>query len=192
MKLIQIISAVFFVIAVALGFLLYKNIEGPITERKQVKRAEARKIDKLKMLREVQKSYLDVHGKYASHWDSLITFVQEDTYYTVEKSEEIFVRQYGGDSIVVNVDTIDAIAVKDLLFPESDFPNFNAETLPFIPGNNKKFKIYADKIEKNNVMVDVFEITDVEPISMLSELRSKGEPLRVGSRSEVTTSGNWE
>ncbi len=192
MKLIQIISAVFFIIALALGFMLYKNIEGPITERKQVKREETRKIDKLKMLREVQKSYLDVHGKYAGNWDSLITFVEEDTYYTIEKSEEIFVRQYGGDSVIVNIDTIDAIAVKDLLFPEADFPNFNAQTLPMIPGSNQKFKIFSDKIQKNNVMVDVFEITDVDPISMLSELRSKGEPLRVGSRSEVTTSGNWE
>lgn len=172
--------------------MLFKNIEGPIAERKEVKKEEARKIKKLKMLREVQKSYLDVHGKYAGNWDSLITFVEEDTYYTIEKSEEIFVRQFGGDSVVVNVDTIDAIAVRNLLFPEDEFPNFNAESLPMIPGNNKKFKIYADKIEKNKVMVDVFEITDVDPISNLSELRSKGEPLRVGSRSEVTTSGNWE
>jgi hypothetical protein len=102
------------------------------------------------------------------------------------------VRQYGGDSVIVNYDTIDAIAVKDLLFPQDEYPGFNPQTLPYIPGKDKKFKIYADKIEKNNVLVDVFEITDVDPISMLSELRSKGEPLRVGSRTEVTTSGNWE
>lgn len=192
MKVIQIISAVFFVIAILLGFMLYKNIEGPITERKQVKREEARKIEKLKTLREVQKAYLDVYGKYAGNWDSVITFIQKDTYYTVERSEEIFVRQYGGDSVVVNIDTIDAIAVIDMLFPSEQFPDFNAATLPIIPGSNKKFEIYADKIEKNNVLVDVFEIKDVDPISMLSELRSKGEPLRVGSRSDVTTSGNWE
>lgn len=192
MKIIKIISIVFFVIAIALGFLLYKNIEGPIVERKIVKKDEERKIEKLKLLREVQKTYLDVHKKYASTWDSLVMFVEQDTFYTIERSEEIFVRQYGGDSVIVNIDTIDGIAVMDKLFPDSLYQDFNPQTLPYIPGSDKKFKIYADKIEKNNVLVDVFEITDVDPISMLSELRSKGEPLRVGSRSEVTTSGNWE
>ncbi len=192
MRLIQIISVVFFIVALFLGYMLYKNIEGPIKERAQVKKAEARKIEKLKMLRDVEKTYLAIHGKYAGNWDTLINFVQQDTFYTIEKSEKIFVRQFGGDSVVVVVDTIDAISVMDKLFPKSDYPNFNPQTLPIVPVTNKRFKIYADKIDKNNVKVDVFEITDVDPISALSELRSKGEPLRVGSRSEVTTSGNWE
>ncbi len=192
MNAIKAVSVVFFLIALSLAFMLYKSIEGPILERKRVKADELAKIEKLKTLREVQKVYLSVHGKYAGNWDQIINFIQSDTVYNIERSEEIIVRQYGGDSVIVHIDTVGAVAVWDRLFPKDQYPGFKPESLPNIPGTDKQFVIFADRIEKNKIMVDVFEIKDRTPISYLSELRSKGEPLRVGSREEVTTTGNWE
>ncbi len=192
MNVIKAVSVFLFVVALGLAFMLYKSIEGPIKERQRVKAEEIAKIEKLKILREVQKVYLSVHGKYAGHWDSVMTFINSDTIYNIQRSEEIIVRQYGGDSVIVHIDTVGATAVKDRLFPSDQFPNFDVRNLPRIPGSDKDFVIFSDRIEKNNIMVDVFEIKDRQPISYLSELRSKGEPLRVGSRTEVSTSGNWE
>ena len=140
----------------------------------------------------MEKAYLGVNGKYCGNWDTLVNFVKYDTIYNIERSEEIILRQYGGDSVIVHVDTVGSISVFDKLFPKEEFPDLNPDRLPFIPGTENKFIIFSDKIEKNNLLVDVFEIKDKSPISHMSELRSKGEPLRVGSRVEVTTTGNWE
>ena len=192
MNVIKAVSIFLFVVALGLAFMLYKSIEGPILERKRVKQEELEKIEKLKILREVQKVYLSVHGEYAGHWDSVVAFINNDTVYNIQRTEEIIVRQYGGDSVIVHIDTVGATAVREILFPQDQYPNFKAENIPYIPGSDKQFIIFADRIEKNKIMVDVFEIKDREPISYLSELRSKGEPLRVGSRTEVSTSGNWE
>ncbi len=192
MNILKAVSIIFFVIAIGLAFKLYKSIEGPILERKRVKAEETAKISKLKILREVEKAYLGVNGKYCGNWDTLVNFVKYDTIYNIERSEEIILRQYGGDSVIVRVDTVGSISVFDKLFPKEEYPNLNPDRLPYIPGTENKFIIFSDKIEKNNLLVDVFEIKDKSPISHMSELRSKGEPLRVGSRVEVTTTGNWE
>jgi hypothetical protein len=70
----------------------------------------------------------------------------------------------------------------------------NLERLPHIPNspNNKKFDLFAGKITKGNVVVDVFEARDTDPIN--PDRRKKGgeKALKVGSRTDVSVSGNWE
>jgi hypothetical protein len=192
MNVIKSVSIFLFLVSIGLAFLLYKSIEGPIKERKRVKKEELLKIEKLKILREVEKAYLGVHGEYCGNWDSLVAFVKFDTIFNIQRTEEIILRNYGGDSVVIHIDTVGSISVFEKLFPKSEYPNLNPDRLPNIPGESQRFIIFSDKIEKNNLLVDVFEIKDRSTISQLSELRSKGEPLRVGSRTEVSTTGNWE
>lgn len=66
--------------------------------------------------------------------------------------------------------------------------------LPFIPGTNqqKKFDLFAGKILKGNVTVDVFEAKDTDPINPRRKRNNNERALRVGSRVDVSTSGNWE
>ncbi|MCC5932002.1 MAG: acetyl-CoA carboxylase biotin carboxyl carrier protein subunit [Cyclobacteriaceae bacterium] len=66
--------------------------------------------------------------------------------------------------------------------------------LPFIPGTNqqKKFDLFAGKIVKGNVTVDVFEAKDTNPINPRRKKNNNERALRVGSRVDVSTSGNWE
>lgn len=93
----------------------------------------------------------------------------------------------------------DEVEKGDLLMTleETKFnPNVDLSRLAYVPGyDNVKFDIYADEIEKGNVFVDVIEVRNPRPFdptrSEDSEFANR-RPLRFGSRTNVTTSGNWE
>ncbi len=69
--------------------------------------------------------------------------------------------------------------------------------LAIIPLTNPpaKFDLFADRIEKNRLMVNVIEVRDTKPVDPTrkedNEANNK-KPLRFGSRTEATTAGNWE
>ncbi|MDX1627789.1 MAG: hypothetical protein R3345_03765, partial [Fulvivirga sp.] len=75
-------------------------------------------------------------------------------------------------------------------------PNVNLDRLPYVPGyDDVKFDIYAAEIDKSGVLVDVIEVKNPKPFnperSESNEAKNK-KPLHFGSKTEVTTSGNWE
>ena len=92
------------------------------------------------------------------------------------------------------------LAKADLLFSmveEKYDPNTNFDNLAFIPltEQTKKFDLFADRINKNNLMVNVVEVRDIAPVNPKRDEENDSnnrKPLRFGSRSEVTTAGNWE
>ncbi len=67
-------------------------------------------------------------------------------------------------------------------------------SLPIIPESkdDKKFELFAGKISKGNVVVDVFEAKDTAPVNPARRKNKNEKALRVGSRTEVSVSGNWE
>jgi len=75
-------------------------------------------------------------------------------------------------------------------------PNTDIRKLAIIPGSDgKKFAIWANKIDKSGVRVDVIEVVDTSPVNPArkedNEIHNQ-RPLRFGSRTEVTFAGNWE
>lgn len=66
--------------------------------------------------------------------------------------------------------------------------------LPYLPEseNNEKFELFAGKVTKGNVVVDVFEARDPRPVNPLRRKNKNEKALRVGSRTEVSVAGNWE
>lgn len=76
-------------------------------------------------------------------------------------------------------------------------PNVNVDRLAYVPGydDDTKFEMYADEVTKGNVIVDVIEVKNPKPFdparSESNEARNR-KPLRFGSRTDVTTAGNWE
>ena len=190
-----------------LGWLLFDGIASKIRLAEAIAADEQRVINKLKIIRDAEKAYLDKYGRYTTSFDTLIDFIQTDSLYIIEKSEIIIPRDrndplfYRGDSIRIELDTIGIEPVIGSVFGEN-FKNYNWTKLDVIPrfvndpnNQDKKFEIFADKIEKSGVMIDVIEVIDKYP---LDETRSdeneipKRKFLRFGSRTEVTTSGNWE
>ncbi len=70
--------------------------------------------------------------------------------------------------------------------------NMDVTRLPYVPGSNKKFEIFADEINRSGVTVDVFEVKDPDPINPARQKNDNEKALRVGSRIDVTIAGNWE
>ena len=78
----------------------------------------------------------------------------------------------------------------------SGYSNFSAENLIYVPGyENVKFLIWAGTIEKGGVLVDVVEVRNPKPFDpdrKESNEANINKPLRFGSRTSITTAGNWE
>lgn len=193
MNLTKILTIVFIIISIGLAYFLVDSIREDINQEERIAAIERRVIEKLMMIRDAEIAYQAVHGQYTSDWNKLISFVDTGKIYITQKKEEIITLDYGADSVIVHVDTLGTVNVKDSLFSEERYPNFNLRQLPIIPGSGgKRFELYADKINKSGVMVDVFEARDVDPVNPDRRSEKGRGPLRVGSKTDVTTAGNWE
>lgn len=194
MNLTKILSVVFFFIAIALGYLLWKGVNDVVEEEKKVALLEAATIEKLEILREAQLAYQASNGKYASTWDSLKMFIETGTIWLVQRTETTKLLEYGAEETNVSYDTLGSVPVMDSLFNERKFPDFNIDLLPVVPGSGgKHFEFFADKVEKTGgYLVNVFEIRDPDPINPERRANNKEKALRVGSRTDASTEGNWK
>ncbi len=196
MLVTRILTYVFLIVSIGLAVYLVNIIRDKIMEEERIERMESRIINKLKMIREAQIAYRSAKGKYTSDWDSLIGFVDSGYIYITNRKETVITLDYGADSVYIEIDTIGRVSVRDSLFNNKRYPNFELGKLPIIPGTEgEKFVIWADKIEKSGVMVDVIEVKNtipVDPERKESNESNTKKPLRFGSRTNVTTAGNWE
>lgn len=192
MNLTKILSIVFLLVAIGTGYYLVNSVKSDIDFDAELRRTESQIVEKLKLIRDAQIAYRGGNGKYASDWDSLISFVDTGKIYIVQRREEIKLLAYGAEETTTILDTIGSVAVMDSLFSPSKVPNFNLQRLPYKPGTDVKFEIFAGKIERSGQMVDVFEIRDPNPMNPARRRNDNERALRVGSKTDVTTSGNWE
>nr|MDQ3395829.1 hypothetical protein [Bacteroidota bacterium] len=68
----RILSIVFFVIAIGLGYYLFDRIKYKIDEEDRITRIENSIIQRLKMIRDAQIAYQAVNREYTDNWDQLI------------------------------------------------------------------------------------------------------------------------
>ncbi|UXP31298.1 hypothetical protein N6H18_13165 [Reichenbachiella agarivorans] len=193
----RIIAIVFLFVSLGLAYFLGSRIYKSINDANRIETMEKRVIDKLSMIREAQIAYQSVNGKYTSDWGKLKAFVDSGQFYLVDKIEHIMTMDYGADSVYIEIDTLGTILVKDSIFSPKRYPNFKTEDLSKVPGSTKnaEFGMWADEIDKSGVKIDVVEVWDTDPVNPMrnekNESRTK-KPLRFGSRTNVTTAGNWE
>ncbi|MBD8487705.1 hypothetical protein IFO69_02980 [Echinicola sp. CAU 1574] len=195
MNLTRILSVVFLLAALAVGYKLYKGVDDVMQEEKRIARIEARVIEKLQMLRDAEIAYLASNGEYAGSWPELKKFIEDGQIFIVQKSEEVKLLDYGKEEITVTYDTLGSVNVMDSLFNERKYPEFNLEALNVVPGSGgKTFEFHADKIERgaNKILIDVFEIRDPAPVNPTRRANNNEKALRVGSKTDASTSGNWE
>ena len=193
----NIFAGVLFLVAIGLGYHLFNNIiYSEIRMQREVKFAEGKIIERLKQIRDAEIAFESVNKKYSGDWDSLISFVKTGKIYTLEKTEEIIPQEYGEEVVKVHIDTLGEVTVLDSIF--SKYPRFSPDSLPFVPyrPDGKKFDLFAGKVTNQSAMVSVFEVK--EPNPSINPKRNEDavifamKPLRVGSRTEATTNGNWE
>jgi len=193
MTLSRILSIVFLISALALGYFLYKSVDDVMQQEKLIIATEARIIEKLQMLRDAQIAYLATNGVYAGNWNDLKKFIEEGKIWLVQRTETTKLLEYGKEEITVQYDTLGSVEVIDSLFNERKYPNFNLDNMHVVPGSGgKQFEFFADKVERTQREIPVFEIRDPDPINPKRRLNNKEKALRVGSRTDSSTSGNWE
>jgi hypothetical protein len=190
MNYLKIASVALFIVAMVLFYVLGRSIYGTIDETNRIEQEEKRVIEKLKLIRSAMVGYQRTYGQYTSDWENLIHFVDSGLFYITERREFVKQLDYGAEQVTIEIDTIATIGVFDSLF--AHIPNFQSSRLPYKPNSDVKFDIFADKIVKGGVEVDVFEVKDPKPVNPKRRAKNNERALRIGSRSEVTTSGNWE
>ncbi len=191
MNITKILTVVFYLVSIGLAYFLISGISHDIEQEKLINSIELKVIDKLMQIRDAEISYQVSNGVFTSDWDKLVNFVDTGRIYITERKETIITLDYGADSVVLQIDTLGSVPVIDSLFSS----DFDIKRLPFVPDSDKKFLLWADKINKSGVMVDVIEVVDPDPMDPTrhedNEIKNR-KPLRFGSRTDVTTAGNWE
>ena len=191
MNVTKILTIVFYLVSIGLAYFLVSGIAHDIEQEKVITAVEAKVINKLMQIRDAQDAYRSVNGAFTSDWNRLVSFVDTGVLYITERKETIIQLDYGADSVYVEIDTLGSVPVKDSLYAAG----FEVDRLPYVPDSDKKFLIWADKINKSGVMVDVIEVIDPDPVDPTrnedNEIKNR-KPLRFGSRTDVTTAGNWE
>ncbi|HOO10191.1 MAG TPA: hypothetical protein PKW06_09650 [Cyclobacteriaceae bacterium] len=268
MNLTKILTFVLFGISIYLGYYLYSGVQKTVDDRKMIEKKEAAVIEKLKLIREAEKAFQEVNGRYTSNWDSLLDFVKHGQVAIVERREELIQKEYGGEDVIVHIDTLGFTAAKERIFKQTfnvtaadngtfmgykvkvgdravknqrgyalkvgdktteppfiengfissltplnvgdkvnkgqilmtiwDYkfnPNVDLERIAYKPGTDTKFDIFVGKVDRGGIMVDVIEVKDPSPDSPFRSEANEAKnrkPLRFGSRTDVSTSGNWE
>ena len=110
------------------------------------------------------------------------------------RREETVLLDYGAEETTLYLDTLGSISVVDSIF--SNLISFNPQKMKYVPGyDNVEFEMWAGQIEKGGVSVNVVEVRNPKPIDpdrKESNEANINKPLRFGSRTSITTAGNWE
>ena len=116
LTMVMIFTAVFTSVAAGLATYLVISVKTTIDDQKLIGSREEAIIERLGLIREAELVYQEIHGKYTSDWDSLITFIKEGQYPIIQRSEEIITLDYGADSIIVHIDTLAYVSTFDRIF----------------------------------------------------------------------------
>jgi hypothetical protein len=193
MNLSKVLSLIFFASALVLGYFLYKSVDDDVKAKERIALVEAAVIEKLQMLRDAELAYQASNGKYADNWNDLKQFIQNGKIWLVQRTETTKLLEYGKEEITVEFDTLGSVPVIDSLFNDRKYPDFNIETLAIVPGSGgKQFEFFADKVERNSYQIDVFEVRDPFPVNPNRRLNNNETALKVGSRTDASTEGNWK
>jgi len=180
----KILRFLLIILILILTFLIIRSISKPILFEKEKNKRYAKIIERLKHLRTAQLAFYDKYGYYTTNFDSLINFLKYDSINIVKSIGHVPDTLTEEEALKLKLvirDTI-KIAVKDTLFP----PNFNFDSLKYVPYSNEIFVIKTGEIlTASKIKVKVFEIFDPKPFDPTFRLK-------VGSLEEPTTAGNWE
>lgn len=203
-----IFQIVLWIACIGLGYMIYNSITGPIKFNEAKVERFGKVVAKLKDIRNAQEAYKTVNGKYAKDFPSLIKFIDTGNYVITQQRDSSFMEfdeTYQIDMLqeVKIIDTLGTVPVRDSLF-KSDTRYKDLATVPTAP-NGEKFTMDADVIDKSGYRAPVFEakvdksvVLYDQPKDLLARENAQmsveevnGTEIKVGSLTEVSTSGNW-
>lgn len=191
-------------VIIILAWLVYRS---PISLKEFQEETNFRKsavIQDLKDIRTAQIAFKDKYRVYAGDFNSLLSFVKNDSLAVVKAIGET------PDSLTEDQALLAGIISRDTVFVpvyqtiynqdyldtrDSRFP-FDLEKLSMVPFSDDTFSIESGNIEKGKVVVQVFEVsttfgTFLNGLDATNKGIDLDNTLRVGSMSDASINGNW-
>lgn len=184
MNLTKIVGYVLFVVALAMAYYLYSSIASTIEFTENIKQTEKQITDKLAVIREAEKAFLEQYGRYTSNWDSLINFIENGRVPIVQRREEIKPAAYGVDCVKVYIDTLGFMSARDKIFKKTfsvnapangEFVEFHVKVGDLVV---KGKKAYTFKRSSSDKAEDV-SFLDKGTVSSLANLK-RGDKITQG------------
>jgi len=119
MSLTRILTVVLLLLSLGLGYFLYSGIQTVIDTTEQIKTTEEAIIEKLKIIREAETVYQEQNGKYTASWDTLANFILTAKVPIIQRREELKQKAYGGEEVIVHVDTLGFVSAKERIFKKN-------------------------------------------------------------------------
>ncbi|MFT4848297.1 MAG: hypothetical protein ACI83B_000826 [Sediminicola sp.] len=210
MKLV--LQLLLWLVIIFLGWKLYNSVNGPVEFNKAKEVRYVKVIKNLKDIKAAEMAHNEITGKFTGNFDSLVRFIDTALFANVERRDTSYAdvaknKAFGIDEGYyvedIILDTLSFTPVRDALFKGSD----RYKTMMNIPieGIDGEFELQAGKLEKSGATYSVFEAKvskdiilqglDADLIIQEKQVRSvegvDGPSIKVGSMSEVKTSGNW-
>jgi len=200
MKKTNIITLSLTIVAFALAYYLGNSIYQEQNKFDLIRNSEKLIKENLKGLREAQIIYKRKNGYYANTWSILSHFINSDTLFLTDQSEEVIPRQYEEDSIIIIIDTIGFISVSDSLFGNGKFTSLDRNNIKRIPLQEHDFIMQVH----NDTIINAYSlyIGDETPLDKMRRKpiirndkvkRIKGTKplLTIGSREEESLKASW-
>ena len=200
-------------VIIFLGWKLYNSVNGPVEFNKAKEVRYTKVIKKLKDIKAAEMAYNEITGKFTGSFDSLVQFIDTAQFANVERRDTSYAdvarnRAFGikegyfVEDIVL--DTLGFTPVKEAIF-EDNVERYQTMMNITIDGSESTFELQAGKLEKNGATYSVFEAKvskdiilkglDLDLIVQEKQVVSvegvNGPTIKVGSMTEVNTSGNW-
>lgn len=202
-----VIQIVLWALSIFFAYQIYNSVMEPIKFDKVKKQRYMATIEKLKSIRDAQEAHRSIHNGYAQNFDQLVSFIDTAQFVILEKRDSSFMRYnrtYRIDMPVdtVVVDTLGFKSVKDSLFKARDYKAI--ADVPYAQ-NDAKFEMKTDILDKNGYRAPVFEAKVAKNVllydqpeylveqenAMVDVEEVNGNEIKVGSLTDVSTSGNW-
>lgn len=173
----KIIISVLILLNGFIGFQIYKSIKADVDYIDQVREIDLLVIQRLQDIQKAQIAYRDMKGEFASDFDTLRMFLLNEQYMKIRSVGDLDRDSLSG----LSIDTVYVNPIEE--FYE---PGFDVNTLGWVPPQDTaRFILETDFIEKNNLIVPVYQVTDPYPFN-------KNRTLQVGSLTDAVYSGNWK
>jgi hypothetical protein len=210
MKLV--LQLLLWLVIIFLGWKLFNSVNGPVEFNKIKEVRYAKVIKNLKDIKAAEMTYNEITGSFTGDFDSLVRFIDTAQFANVERRDTSYAdvaknRAFGiteGYFIEdVVLDTLGFTPVKDALYEGSE----RYKTMMNIPveGIDARFELQSGKLEKSGAVYSVFEakiskdiiLEGLDPDLIVQEKQVvsvegvNGASIKVGSMTEVDTSGNW-
>ncbi len=119
MNLTKILTIILLAVSLYLAYYLYSGVQKTIDDRNSIATKEAATIERLKLIREAEIVFQEVNRKYTANWDSLATFIETGRVPIIERREEIKQKAYGGEDVIIHIDTLGFISARERIFKKN-------------------------------------------------------------------------